>query len=71
MHTKPFPRYFSQIDEAILEQILEIYQLDFDLFNYDSSKYLKMVQARDEKQLDVYNRLDFEDGKEETSKVFS
>jgi chondroitin 4-sulfotransferase 11 len=38
------PKYFSQIKEDLLRQLLEIYQLDFDLFNYDSSKYMQIVQ---------------------------
>lgn len=66
-----FSRYFSQIDEDILKQIIEIYQLDFDLFNYDSSKYLTMVQKSVSKKFnDVNNRLDLgDDGSE--SKIFS
>jgi Sulfotransferase family len=53
-------RYFSQIDEDLLQQILEIYQLDFDLFDYDSSKYAKMVQKKGEKHLpNINNQLDF------------
>lgn len=64
-------RYFSQIDEDILKQIIDIYQLDFDLFDYDSSKYLKMVQKSESKKLiDVSNRLDLGDDESE-SKVFS
>ncbi|CAG9799276.1 unnamed protein product [Chironomus riparius] len=53
-------RYFSQIDRHLLEDILEIYQLDFDLFNYNSSKYWKIVQQKSDK--DINNRLDFESG---------
>lgn len=54
----------------MLKEILEMYQLDFDLFNYDSSKYLKMVQKRVNKKLiDVDNRLDL--GDEKVSKAFS
>jgi hypothetical protein len=65
-------RYFSLIDEELLTQILEIYQLDFDLFDYDSSKYLKMVQKSVDNNVaaDINNRLDFKDDVKET-KVFS
>ncbi|CRK93608.1 CLUMA_CG007138, isoform A [Clunio marinus] len=65
-------KYFSQIDENLLKQILEIYQLDFDLFNYDSTRYLKMVQKSEnnDSKFKLYNRLDFGDDVNE-SKVFS
>lgn len=56
-------RYFSQIDEELLRQILEIYQLDFDLFDYDSSKYHQLVKKS--KKIDVNNRLDFDGGEKE------
>jgi len=55
-----FFRYFSQIDRNLLKDILEIYQIDFDLFNYDSSKYWKIVQQKSDQ--DITNRLDFETG---------
>ncbi|XP_065085055.1 carbohydrate sulfotransferase 11 [Ochlerotatus camptorhynchus] len=38
------PRYFSQIDERLLTEVLEIYQLDFELFGYNSTKYYSYVQ---------------------------
>ncbi|XP_055591852.1 carbohydrate sulfotransferase 11-like [Uranotaenia lowii] len=38
------PRYFSQIDEQLLTEVLEIYQLDFELFGYNSTKYYSYVQ---------------------------
>ncbi|XP_055639200.1 carbohydrate sulfotransferase 11 [Toxorhynchites rutilus septentrionalis] len=38
------PRYFSQIDEHLLTEVLEIYQLDFELFGYNSTKYYSFVQ---------------------------
>lgn len=64
-------RYFSQIDEDLLQQVLDIYQLDFDLFDYDSSKYNKMVQKNEAKRMiDVNNRLDFGDDAKE-SRIFS
>lgn len=56
-------RYFSQIDEELLQQILDIYQLDFDLFQYDSTKYAKMVQKGGKaKSIDniINNRVDFD-----------
>ncbi|XP_055539620.1 carbohydrate sulfotransferase 11 isoform X2 [Wyeomyia smithii] len=37
-------RYFSQIDERLLTEVLEIYQLDFELFGYNSTKYYSYVQ---------------------------
>ncbi|XP_062547930.1 carbohydrate sulfotransferase 11 [Armigeres subalbatus] len=37
------PRYFSQIDERLLTEVLEIYQLDFELFGYNSTKYYSYV----------------------------
>lgn len=37
-------RYFSQIDEQLLTEVLEIYQLDFELFGYNSTKYYSYVQ---------------------------
>jgi hypothetical protein len=57
-----FHRYFSQIDVVLLNEILEIYQFDFDLFNYDSSKYFKLVQ-NPKKFNGVDNRLDLNDVK--------
>lgn len=65
-------RYFSQIDEETLTKVLEIYQLDFDLFDYDSSKYSKMVQKNKIKTLDgvVNNRLDL-GVEDEKSRVYS
>lgn len=39
-----FFRYFSQIDEDLLKQILEIYQLDFELFGYNSTVYYNYVK---------------------------
>lgn len=38
------PRYFAQIDEQLLTEVLEIYQLDFELFGYNSTKYYSYVQ---------------------------
>ncbi|XP_058452085.1 carbohydrate sulfotransferase 11-like [Malaya genurostris] len=44
-------RYFSQIDERLLTDVLEIYQLDFELFGYNSTKYYSYVQETvDEEQ---------------------
>lgn len=67
----PPNRYFSQIDESLLTQILEIYQLDFDLFDYDSSKYWKLVRKSEAVKVsnDIDDRVDFEQKRE--SKVFS
>uniref|UniRef100_A0A182YFD2 Carbohydrate sulfotransferase n=1 Tax=Anopheles stephensi TaxID=30069 RepID=A0A182YFD2_ANOST len=41
------PRYFAQIDEKLLTDVLEIYQLDFELFGYNSTKYYSYVQSPD------------------------
>ncbi|XP_040170684.1 carbohydrate sulfotransferase 11-like [Anopheles arabiensis] len=41
------PRYFAQIDEKLLTDVLEIYQLDFELFGYNSTKYYGYVQSPD------------------------
>uniref|UniRef100_A0A182SFU7 Carbohydrate sulfotransferase n=1 Tax=Anopheles maculatus TaxID=74869 RepID=A0A182SFU7_9DIPT len=41
------PRYFAQIDEKLLTDVLEIYQLDFELFGYNSTKYYSYVQTPD------------------------
>jgi hypothetical protein len=57
----PHFRYFAQIDTNLLKDILEIYQLDFDLFGYDSSRYVKYVQrVENNDNDDIHNRLDFE-----------
>lgn len=38
-------RYFSQIDKQLLNELLNIYGPDFDLFDYDSTKYYGIVQT--------------------------
>jgi hypothetical protein len=43
-------RYFSQIDEDLLKEILEIYQLDFDLFGYNSTEYINYVKPTKKKK---------------------
>ncbi|XP_058826419.1 carbohydrate sulfotransferase 11 [Topomyia yanbarensis] len=37
-------RYFSEIDVRLLTDVLEIYQLDFEMFGYNSTKYYSYVQ---------------------------
>ncbi|XP_037958197.1 carbohydrate sulfotransferase 11 [Teleopsis dalmanni] len=37
-------RYFSEINRKTLDQLLDIYRLDFELFNYNFSKYYDVVQ---------------------------
>lgn len=39
-----FCRYFAQIDEDLLIELLDIYGPDFDLFGYNSTKYFGIVQ---------------------------
>lgn len=39
-------KYYSQIDENLLREILKIYQLDFDLFGYDSNFYFNVVKKK-------------------------
>lgn len=38
-------RYFSQIDIETLNQLLDVYGPDFELFGYNSTKYMKIVQS--------------------------
>ncbi|XP_063702327.1 carbohydrate sulfotransferase 11 [Culicoides brevitarsis] len=42
------PKYFAQIDENLLREILEIYEPDFELFGYNSTKYFDLVQSQAE-----------------------
>lgn len=37
-------RYFSQIDDILLAGLLDIYNADFDLFGYNSTKYFDIVK---------------------------
>lgn len=36
-------RYFSEIKRSTLDQLIEIYKLDFELFDYDFKKYYAYV----------------------------
>ncbi|XP_026844032.1 carbohydrate sulfotransferase 11 [Drosophila persimilis] len=36
-------RYFADIDRSTLDQLLKIYRIDFELFDYDYRKYYDMV----------------------------
>lgn len=36
-------RYFSDLDRSTLDQLLKIYRIDFELFDYDFFKYYDMV----------------------------
>ncbi|XP_030383179.1 carbohydrate sulfotransferase 11 [Scaptodrosophila lebanonensis] len=36
-------RYFSELERSTLDQLLKIYRIDFELFDYDFSKYYDMV----------------------------
>lgn len=62
-------RYFSKIDAKLLREVLDIYQIDFDLFGYDSSKYFKMVQQ--EKLAGIDSRLDVNNYAKTNSPAFS
>ncbi|CAD7078881.1 unnamed protein product [Hermetia illucens] len=37
-------KYFSQVDRKTLDEIINIYRLDFELFNYNLTKYYDIVQ---------------------------
>ncbi|GAB0092258.1 Carbohydrate sulfotransferase [Sergentomyia squamirostris] len=37
------PKYFSQIDAQTLDQLLEIYEPDFELFGYNYTKYYELI----------------------------
>uniref|UniRef100_A0A1B0D8W1 Carbohydrate sulfotransferase n=1 Tax=Phlebotomus papatasi TaxID=29031 RepID=A0A1B0D8W1_PHLPP len=37
------PKYFGQIDAQTLDQILEIYEPDFELFGYNFTKYYELI----------------------------
>lgn len=37
--------YFKDIDRSMLEQLLRIYRLDFELFDYDYSKYFEYIKG--------------------------
>lgn len=43
-----FIRYFAQIDEKLLRDVLDIYEPDFELFGYNSTKYYYLVQSQAE-----------------------
>lgn len=45
-----FSRYFSEINRSTLDQLLKIYKLDFELFDYDYRKYYKYVNMDVETQ---------------------
>lgn len=49
-----FSRYFSQLDEDLLFELLEIYGPDFDLFGYNSTKYFEFVQTTKPKSTDPF-----------------
>ncbi|EDW64577.1 carbohydrate sulfotransferase 11 [Drosophila virilis] len=38
-------RYFADLDRSTLDQLLKIYRIDFELFDYDYLKYYNMVHS--------------------------
>ncbi|TDG45793.1 hypothetical protein AWZ03_007748 [Drosophila navojoa] len=38
-------RYFGELDRSTLDQLLNIYRIDFELFDYDYLKYYNMVHS--------------------------
>ncbi|XP_034473785.1 carbohydrate sulfotransferase 11 [Drosophila innubila] len=43
-------RYFADLDRSTLDQLLKIYRIDFELFDYDYIKYYDMVHPWNQEQ---------------------
>ncbi|KAH8282916.1 hypothetical protein KR054_010720 [Drosophila jambulina] len=43
-------RYFADLDRSTLDQLLKIYRIDFELFDYDFRKYYDMVHPWSQEQ---------------------
>lgn len=43
-------RYFADLDRSTLDQLLKIYRIDFELFDYDYRKYFDMVHPWSQEQ---------------------
>ncbi|KAH8333779.1 carbohydrate sulfotransferase 11 [Drosophila kikkawai] len=43
-------RYFADLDRSTLDQLLKIYRIDFELFDYDYRKYYDMVHPWSQEQ---------------------
>ncbi|KAH8389114.1 hypothetical protein KR200_006314 [Drosophila serrata] len=46
-------RYFADLDRSTLDQLLKIYRIDFELFDYDYRKYYDMVHPWSQEQTTV------------------
>lgn len=43
-------KYYSQLNHELLNQLYQIYQIDFQLFNYSPNKYFNYVATNNHKQ---------------------
>ena len=38
-------RYYSQVDRKVVESVAEVYQVDFDLFNFNKDKIFSILDS--------------------------